>query len=193
MWERVCFQCGFTALIPCLHVFYCFLLSILYSLFPIINPSLPLICPLGLLFCGWWALPQAWSFSFHWWLIFFFPPKSHESTENQISSVSLQNRLNIYWCIFDVLFTLGNSCVVGQCQIWIRVQRLCVWSSSCVRRTRYHVHPAVSCLLWILTTLLENLKHVEISKGEYEVWLDPWCCFQSGDALYLTILQLCFP
>lgn len=59
--EKVCFQRYFTALIPFLHVFYCFLLSILYyfSLFPIINPSLPLICPPGLLFCGWWALSHA--------------------------------------------------------------------------------------------------------------------------------------
>lgn len=72
MWERFCFQSGFTALILCLHVFYCFLLSILYSLLTIINPSLPLICPLRLLFCGWWALPHAWSFFFHWWLTDFF-------------------------------------------------------------------------------------------------------------------------
>lgn len=86
-----------------------------------------------------------------------------------------------------------NSCVVGQCQIWIRWQRLYFWSSSCVRCTRYHVHPAVSFLLWVLTTLLENLKHAELSKGEYEIWLDPWCCFQSGDALYLPILHLSFP
>lgn len=65
--EKGCFQSDFTALILFLHVFYCFLLSILYyfSLFPIFNPSLPLICPPGLLFCDWWALSHEGSFFCH--------------------------------------------------------------------------------------------------------------------------------
>lgn len=89
--EKVCFQSDFTALISFLHLFYCFLLSILYyfSLFPIISPSLPLIWPPGLLFCGWWALSHAWSFFFfcHQGLtdeVFFWNPMKAQKTMSRV-------------------------------------------------------------------------------------------------------------
>lgn len=83
MWENLLskwFYC-FDPIPPCILLLLTFHSLLLFLVSLVINPSLPLICPPGLLFCGWWALSHAWSFFCHQGLIDEFFLKSHESSD----------------------------------------------------------------------------------------------------------------
>lgn len=168
------------------------LFFITFHCFPLLILPYPWYVPQGSYSAGGEHCPMhEASFIIGGWLMNFFP-KSRESTENQLSSVSLEKNLKICWCTF-IVFTLGIHVCGGSATSGCEWQRLCIWGSPCVRCTRKHVHLAVSCLLWIMTTVLENLKHFRLFKHEWETWLDPWCYFQSGGILLLIILHLNFP